>query len=124
MNILKMLILMLVMSLTFTGCKKDVDDILTRKDGKWSVTSNKSNQKSIWVFEKDGKLYFEGYDDNTAMEWYWNKNSNEIILSVFGIDGSSVSLKYKIIKSTNNEQEWLYGQGKQNETIYYLKRLK
>lgn len=123
MNYLKMLILMLL--LTITGCKKDVDDILISKSGKWDVvgTSVNSTSKEIWTFHENGQLDMGSYID--AFDWVYDKGNNSILLKKCDYTNINCMVnEFFIKKSTRNEQEWVWEEGKPYQVIYKLKRIK
>ena len=124
MNYLKILVMMLLMTITFTGCKKDVDDILPFKTGEWSVTSISASQGTkteIWVFHDNGHMDMGKFID--AYEWVYDKSNNSVLLKVCDTYNTNcVVMELFVKKSRKNEQEWVYEEGTPYQILYKLKR--
>lgn len=122
MNLIKILVLMLMV--TLTGCKKDVDEILSYKTGEWNVTgiSVSGTSTETWVFHDNGHMDMGSYID--AFEWVYDKSNNSVLLKKCDESNNCFVMEFFVKKSTRNEQEWILYEGKPYQYIYKLKRNK
>lgn len=134
MKFFKLNILVLLVMFIFTGCKKEVSKIVTRKNGDWKVITetqkeytngiltNTINDKTVekFVFKDDGTgEYYLINGNKSGFSWNSEKGKDEITLCE-DFSGTKFCFTYKVTEYNKKKQKWIGESIDNNEKTEYI----